>query len=179
LVAPVLHLHQLLRDRIGAEGSHMYALLLVGEDPMVQWTRAAVLRKTGADIYCANSASALEVQTARMCDVVVLCHSLRSDLVDWLAERIRAGWPEAGILLVTRDRLAGEVEKNRTVDVISPYDPERLIARTMGLLRRQSLAKGHAGANHAEGGSGGSGQASKLDPKLLGQDGMDGLLQAS
>jgi DNA-binding NarL/FixJ family response regulator len=83
----------------------MATVLLVGEDELLQQTRAAVLRRTGAGAVCCSASSAPAMQQDRECDVVVLCHSLPESLSTSLAETIHARWPRTRILLVTSARL--------------------------------------------------------------------------
>lgn len=114
----------------------MPAVLLVGEDEMLLHTRAAVLRMTGAEILRSGAASALDMQADRVCDVVVLCHSLREELWVRLAKEIRSGWPKTRILLVSADSVSEQAATSPGLDAVSPSDPDRLVKRTAELLGR-------------------------------------------
>lgn len=83
----------------------MLTVLLVGENELLQQTRAAALRMMGADVICSSPDSALVVQEDRNCDLVVLCHSLREPFSASLAETIRSRWPNTRILQVTSSRI--------------------------------------------------------------------------
>jgi hypothetical protein len=83
----------------------LHTVLLVGENELLQQTRAAVLRMMGADVICSSPDSALVVQEDRNCDLVVLCHSLRGPFSASLAETIRSRWPNTRILQVTSSRI--------------------------------------------------------------------------
>jgi DNA-binding NarL/FixJ family response regulator len=115
----------------------MFTVLLVGEDELLQQTRAAVLRTIGADIICSSPDSALVVQEDQNCDLVVLCHSLREPLSASLAETIRSRWPSTRILQVTSSRIWEAAEAVPAVDAISTAEPERLIMRAVELLGRR------------------------------------------
>jgi DNA-binding response OmpR family regulator len=115
----------------------LHTVLLVGENELLQQTRAAVLRMMGADVICSSPDSALVVQEDRNCDLVVLCHSLREPFSASLAETIRSRWPNTRILQVTSSRIGEAAEAVPAVDAISSADPERLIMRAVALLRRR------------------------------------------
>jgi DNA-binding response OmpR family regulator len=112
----------------------MPTVLLVGEDDLLQQTRAAVLRTTGADTVCSNPDLALAVQADRQCDLVVLCHSLPEPRCTALAEAIHARWPRTAILLVTPVRAWESADARQAIDAITSADPERLIVRSVELL---------------------------------------------
>jgi DNA-binding NarL/FixJ family response regulator len=111
----------------------MLTVLLVGENELLQQTRAAVLRMMGADVICSSPDSAPVVQEDRNCDLVVLCHSLREPFSASLAETIRSRWPNTRILQVTSSRIWEAAEAVPAVDAISSADPERLIMRAVEL----------------------------------------------
>jgi CheY-like chemotaxis protein len=118
----------------------MSTVLLVGEDELLQQTRAAVLRTTGAETICANAASALAVLADRVCDLVVLCHSLPERLASALAQAIRSRWPGTPVLRVTSKRLWELPESDTAINSVTSADPERLISRTAELLRSRDRA---------------------------------------
>jgi CheY-like chemotaxis protein len=115
----------------------MSTLLLVGEDELLQQTRAAVLRTVGANVTCSDPDSALSIQQGLECDLVVLCHSLPEQLAATIAKTIRSRWPATRILLVTSSRIWEAAEAIPTVDAVSSPDPEHLIERTIELLGRR------------------------------------------
>lgn len=115
----------------------MSTVLLVGEDDLLQQTRAAVLRTIGADIICSDPGSALLVQADRECELIVLCHTLPEPLSADLADTIHSRWPRTRILQVTKSRIWEAAESIPAVDAISSADPERLIQRAIELLGRR------------------------------------------
>ncbi len=115
----------------------MSTVMLVGEDELLQQTRAAVLRTIGVDVVCSGARTAIDIQQDRECDLVVLCHSLHEPLSATLAEAIRSRWPKTRILLVTSSRIWEAAEVIPAVDAISSADPESLILHAVGLLGRR------------------------------------------
>jgi DNA-binding NtrC family response regulator len=122
----------------------MATILLVGEDDLLQQTRAAVLRTTGADTICSNADLALAVQADRECDLVVLCHSLPEPRCSALAEAIHARWPRTQILLLTPARAWESANPHQAIDAITSADPKRLIVRSAELLGNLSLGRHRA-----------------------------------
>jgi DNA-binding response OmpR family regulator len=112
----------------------MSAILLVGEDELLQQTRAAVLRTTGAETISVPASRALEIQEERQCDVVILCHSLTPGLCATLAGTIRLRWPNTRVLLVSSTSVWEHADAHGAVDAVTSADPERLVLRTVELL---------------------------------------------
>ncbi len=113
----------------------MCTILLVGEDAMLLQTRAAVLRKTGCEVLSCDAASAVTIQADRECKLVVLCHSLSSEVCEALAEALHMRWPKTRILLVVSQREWGYAEAKAAVDAVSSVEPSGLIERTTELLQ--------------------------------------------
>ncbi len=116
----------------------MATVLLVGEDDILLYTRAAVLRRTGADVATCDPRMALETQADCRCELVVLCHSVSEARSASLATAIRRNWPETSILQVTADQKAGGLPLNNAVDARCSWEPERLIRTTTELLQPHS-----------------------------------------
>jgi DNA-binding response OmpR family regulator len=116
----------------------MSTVLLVGEDELIQQIRAAVLRTIGAEIICSSAKSALAIQAAQQCDLVILCHSLPEQLSAALAQSIRVRWPETPILQVASSRKWEATGSDESISAVSSADPERLIVRTTELLGDRS-----------------------------------------
>jgi len=112
----------------------MAAILLIGEDSVLLRTRAAVLRKTGAQIETSDPRSALVTQSEKQCDLVLLCHSLSEARAASLAMSIRKQWPRTKILQVSSDRVLSESVATTMADAICSWEPERLIGRTVEML---------------------------------------------
>jgi DNA-binding NtrC family response regulator len=122
----------------------MATILLIGEDAMLLDTRAAVLGKIGVEVICSNTASALTMQAARECEVVVLCHSLREDECAAITETLHQRWPRTRVLLMIAQRDWGSAEAKAAVDSVSSADPQRLIGKATELLRRVGWSEGEA-----------------------------------
>ena len=127
----------------------MSKVLLVGEDELLQQTRAAVLRTTGVENICTPPRSALAIQQDRQCDLVILCHSLPDQLCAVLADNIHIRWPKTRILLVTPTRMWESPHFEIAVDAVSSADPVRLIRRATELLK-QPDAPSRKPANRSE-----------------------------
>ena len=115
----------------------MSSVLLVGEDELLLETRSAVVRTTGAETLCCSSSAALEIQSQRECDVIILCHTLPQDRCAALAEVIHARWPRTRVLLVSSTRMWEQTDAVDAMDAVSSADPERLVGRTVELLGRR------------------------------------------
>jgi len=82
----------------------MQRVLIVGQDEMLQFSRAALLRSLGVEACAVREGTALDIQRDRHCELIVLCHSLPARLSSSLAEKIHASWPNTWILrVVARD----------------------------------------------------------------------------
>lgn len=114
----------------------MAAILSLGEDAFLLETRAAVLRRTGAEVVSANLASALPYLETRCFDIVVLCHSVPVHLCRTLGEIIQQNWPATRLLRLSTARAWEEAEP-AGIDISSPQ-PEQLLEHTVILLGRRS-----------------------------------------
>jgi DNA-binding NarL/FixJ family response regulator len=114
----------------------MATILLIGEDEMLLYTRAAVLRKTGAEVLSCDSQRAIETQADCRCELVVLCHSVSEARSASLAAAIRERWPETAILQVTSDQRVSGPPAGKALDARCSWEPERLIRVTAELLQQ-------------------------------------------
>ena len=114
----------------------MAAILLIGEDDFLLQTRAAVLRRTGAESACCDVASALFMLEHQVFDIVLLCHSIPGHLCETISEIIRHNWPGTRLLHISAVRDPERFDPGDGVEVCSP-EPERLIERTVELLGRR------------------------------------------
>jgi CheY-like chemotaxis protein len=114
----------------------MATILLIGEDDFLLQTRAAVLRRTGAESVCCDVASALLVLEHQVFDLVLLCHSIPGHLCETISEIIRHNWPGTRLLHISAVRESEHFDPTDGVEVCSA-EPERLIQRTVELLGRR------------------------------------------
>jgi len=115
----------------------MAAILSIGEDAFLLETRAAVLRRTGAEIVNSNIISALSRLETRCFDLVILCHSVPVHLCRTLGEIIQLNWPATRLMHLSTVRVWEESEIQAGVD-LCPTEPEQLIAHSIMLLGRRS-----------------------------------------
>jgi hypothetical protein len=109
-------------------------ILLVGQDVRLLGTRAAVLRKTRAEVnYCLGSQAAGRVKTERP-DLVVLCHSLLEGEAESIADEIRRCCKATKVLMVLSEVGAAFALQDRKFDALCSSRPDRLIACANGLL---------------------------------------------
>lgn len=114
----------------------MSTVLLVGEDEFLLHTRADVIRTTGAETLCCSGGSAFEIQRRRVCDVVILCHSLSAEMCNALCSLIHCGWPDTRILVLSSLPAKTVPDNVEFADAINSADPEGLVKRTLELIRK-------------------------------------------
>lgn len=113
----------------------MPKIVLVGQDIGLLETRAAVLKKIGAEVvYCVGS-QALNVIAVEMPDLLVLCHSLTHEEAAAIAESVHTSYPTTRILLVVSQVITERPHEDLKIDATSLPEPTRLIARATELLR--------------------------------------------
>ncbi|WP_353071655.1 hypothetical protein [Tunturiibacter gelidiferens] len=112
----------------------MPKILLVGQDVRLLGTRAAVLRKTRAEVnYCLGSQAVGRVKSERP-DLVVLCHSLLEGEVESIADDIRKCCKTTKVLMVLSEAGTEFPLQDGKFDAICLSRPDRLIACAKGLL---------------------------------------------
>jgi hypothetical protein len=112
----------------------MPKILLVGQDVRLLETRAAVLKKTGADVvYCIGS-QVFNIIASEMPDLVVLCHSLTEREAEAIADKVHACCSGTRVLLVVSRTVEEKYYENAKFDGTSPPEPAGLIKRAMELL---------------------------------------------
>ena len=113
----------------------MPKILLTGQDVRLLETRAAVLKKTGAEvIYCVGS-QALNIMVSEKPDLVVLCHSLMDVEANAIADKVHECCPGARVLLVVSQVIAEKNYADAKFDGTSLPEPARLIKRATELLQ--------------------------------------------
>ncbi|NYF52628.1 hypothetical protein [Tunturiibacter gelidoferens] len=112
----------------------MPKILLVGQDVRLLGTRAAVLRKTRAQVnYCLGSQAVGRVKSERP-DLVVLCHSLLEGEAESIADDIRKCCKTTKVLMVLSEAGTEFPLQDGKFDAICLSRPDRLIACAKGLL---------------------------------------------
>jgi DNA-binding NarL/FixJ family response regulator len=114
----------------------MATILLIGEDEMLLYTRAAVLRKTGAEVVSCDSRTALEAQSDCRCELVVLCHSVSENRSESLAKAIKGSCPDTRILQLTAEQKARGVPASAAVDARCSWEPDQLTRAAVELLQQ-------------------------------------------
>ncbi|GAC1651127.1 MAG: hypothetical protein NVS9B15_11150 [Acidobacteriaceae bacterium] len=112
----------------------MTCILLVCDDEVLLSTRAALLRRTGAEVLPCKSHDALELQQRRTCGLVVLCHSVPEPMFACLAETIHNRWPATIRLYVVPQCDRRLADRDTPVDDTVSSDPCKLLARVTELL---------------------------------------------
>jgi hypothetical protein len=135
----------------------MPKILLAGQDFCLLETRAAVLRKTGAEVvYCAGSAGRQTVNavTSEMPELLVLCHTLLHEEAEKIADRVHAYCPKTRVLLVVSPLIADRPYRDTKFDAICLPEPSHLITCVTELLQRppyhvrEATPDGQASAAH-------------------------------
>ena len=117
----------------------MPSILCVGGDIQLLETRAVVLRQTGAEVRCAPSSKALAALESQPFDLVVLCHSVKSDEARQIYETAHRRLPSAQVLRLTRvDALAPETV---CADKVVSTNPASVVQCATELLHRQGNGK--------------------------------------
>jgi DNA-binding response OmpR family regulator len=113
----------------------MPKIVLAGHDLHLLESRAEVLKRTGAEVFCCTGRMALKVVTTGKPDLLVLCHTLPHEEAEAIAKRVYMCSPETKVLLVVSQVLADRPYEDAKFDSTSLPEPSRLIARTTELLR--------------------------------------------
>jgi DNA-binding response OmpR family regulator len=113
----------------------VHKILLAGHDPRLLTTRAALLKKTGAEIVYCNSSEALRILESERLDLVVLCHSLGADEAERIADRAHKRSGKTRVLMVTSDLSEERLGDEAKFDAMTLPDPTRLITRATELLQ--------------------------------------------
>jgi CheY-like chemotaxis protein len=113
----------------------MQNILLVGQDSRLLLTRAAVLRKTEANVICCSASQAMEFVESEPLDLVVLCHSLMEADAEMIAEKIHRRSQKPRVLLVVSDPGRKMPYQDSKFDATSLPDPTELIAQATELLQ--------------------------------------------
>jgi response regulator RpfG family c-di-GMP phosphodiesterase len=112
----------------------MPKILLAGQDVRLLETRAAVLKKTGAEVvYCIGS-EAFSIVLSERPDLVVLCHYLAEQDAEAIADKVHVCCPTTRVLLVVSQVVDEKHYQDAKFDGTSLPEPFRLIKRATELL---------------------------------------------
>jgi response regulator RpfG family c-di-GMP phosphodiesterase len=112
----------------------MQNILLVGHDSRLLSTRAAVLKKTKANVICCSASEALKLLESVPLDLIVLCHSLREEEAEIIAEMAHRCPQGPRVLLMILVAIQERPYRDANYDATSLPDPASLIARATELL---------------------------------------------
>ena len=112
----------------------MPKILLAGHDLRLLETRAAVLKKTDAEVLYCTGSHVLAVLVSEKPDLVVLCHSLGRGEAEALADKIRVCCPKTRVLLVVAQWAEEKQFRNGKFDAMILPEPVRLIKQVTELL---------------------------------------------
>jgi response regulator RpfG family c-di-GMP phosphodiesterase len=105
----------------------MPKILLAGQDVRLLETRAAVLRKTGAEVVYCTASHALKVVVSEMPDLLVLCHSMLHEEAEAIADGVHLCCPMTRVLLVISQLIADRPYRNAKFDATCLPEPSHLI----------------------------------------------------
>ncbi len=113
----------------------MPKILLAGQDVRLLETRAAVLRKTGAEVVYCEGAQVCNIVVSEVPDLVVLCHSLLEVEAEAIADKVHEYCPKTRVLLVVSQMADERQNGDAKFDATSLSEPRRLVIRATELLR--------------------------------------------
>jgi response regulator RpfG family c-di-GMP phosphodiesterase len=116
-------------------GDAMPKILLAGQDVRLLETRAAVLRKTGAEVVYCEGSQVCNIVVSEMPDLVVLCHSLLEVEAEAIADKVHECCPKTRVLLVVSQTADERQNGDAKFDATSLSEPRRLVTRATELLR--------------------------------------------
>src|SRR5690349_19778410 len=112
----------------------MSKILLISEDESLLNTRAAVLKRTNAEVIKSSGQSLSDLFVEGPIDLVVICHGILEPRREIIYGVVRRRWPGARILQVVPNTLGTATEPNSADGVAISGYPEKLIARAFELL---------------------------------------------
>jgi DNA-binding response OmpR family regulator len=112
----------------------MRTILAISKDEMLLASRAAVLRKTNAEVIAANASEAKKILKTRRFDLVVLCHSLNPSETLEIASLAHQQTIAIPILKVVSNAEFASEWTFLAPDAVSSYDPRVLVEKVAELL---------------------------------------------
>jgi DNA-binding response OmpR family regulator len=113
----------------------VFNILLVGQDHRLLTTRAAVLKKTGAEVASCSTSEAQGFVESQSFELVVLCHSVLAGEAEMIADSAHKHSDKTRVLMVISSLSLENLGDVAKFDAVTSPDPGRLIARTTELLR--------------------------------------------
>jgi hypothetical protein len=124
------------RSKCSAAPGTIPNVLCVGDDPMLNGTRAAVLRSMGMNVQQTDSSHAARLLQRDRFDLVVVCWSVVESEVERLCHAVEHCVPAPSVLRV--NGLAGpENAPTECYDAVDGTNPKSLIAQVTKLLEIQ------------------------------------------
>jgi DNA-binding response OmpR family regulator len=113
----------------------MRTILTISQDEMLLSTRAAVLRKTNAEVVAATASEAKKILRSRRFDLVVLCHSLSTEETLEIAALAHRQTLAVRVLTVVPNADPVSEWSILASDSTASCDPRMLVEKVAGLLR--------------------------------------------
>ncbi len=120
----------------------MTTILAVGQDAGLLSSRAAVLRRSRAEVITTNFRDAVKTLTDQRFDLVILCHTLSSEEmieVGRTAHRLQSG---VRVLRLVSDTLPSQQDSVVDIDDVSRSNPAILVDRVVRLLHLADVPVG-------------------------------------
>jgi DNA-binding response OmpR family regulator len=112
----------------------MRTILTISQDEMLLATRAAVLRKTNAEVIAATASEAEKILKSRQFDLVVLCHSLSPEETLRIASLAHQQTIAVPVLSVVPNAEPVSEWRFLESDSTASCDPRMLVEKVAGLL---------------------------------------------
>ena len=112
----------------------MRTILTISQDEMLLATRAAVLRKTNAEVIAATVSEAEKILKSRQFDLVVLCHSLSPEETLEIASFAHQQTIAVPVLTVVSNADPFSEWRFIASDSTASCDPRMLIEKVAALL---------------------------------------------
>lgn len=117
----------------------MHKILAISDDESLLTTRAAVLRKTNAQVTTATARQAKKILKSRKFDLVVLCQSLDVDETIEIASLAHHQTIAVPVLCVVANAVPISEWRFIAPDSVASSDPRILVERVAELLRVSQL----------------------------------------
>jgi DNA-binding response OmpR family regulator len=112
----------------------MHTILAISQDELLLASRAAVLRRTNAEVIEAKASEAKKILKARQFDLVVLCHSLTVEETIEIASLAHQQTIAIPVLKVVSNAEFASEWTFITPDAVASCDPKVLVEKVAELL---------------------------------------------